>query len=464
MAYKVKIGQFAKNIESTAQPDTTLWPEYDVVFKNGADISNPQITISATYANVQNANYAYMLGRYYWITAKNLFRENYIILQLKVDVLATYKTEIGSSNLYILRSSTAYDGTIKDNLYPLKAEVTAYSDWDTLPGYTYDTGVYVLNVAGNYTSGNSSLYQLDPPNFRKLLQELYDTIGTWSLDSVVNKVVNFFGGNPQKLIHSAMWFPTEFTAGAWQAVYIGSWGSTTALGKLISNPEMVLPTFTPDILKHPQATARGSYLNLAPYSEYNLVLPGAGIINLDTTQLIGCSSISIVRTVDAFTGRMLYRVVNDPTDPTQESHTLAEVTTQWGVPLTLGSKNTATEVVSGVINTVGAAVLAPTSAGAMIGALSGAIGTIDAAISGQSCNSGVGGALNMLNHPMRLDGTFFNIADEDNARKGRPYCKVTTPATLGGFMIADRGDVQMSGPLPEHEEVKRYLETGFFYE
>ena len=31
-------------------------------------------------------------------------------------------------------------------------------------------------------------------------------------------------------------------------------------------------------------------------------------------------------------------------------------------------------------------------------------------------------------------------------------------------MIASRGDVDISGTLPEEEEIRRYLESGFFYE
>ena len=49
MAYTIKLGQFAKNIESTAQPNTTGWAEHSVTLKNGADISNPRIELQVSW-------------------------------------------------------------------------------------------------------------------------------------------------------------------------------------------------------------------------------------------------------------------------------------------------------------------------------------------------------------------------------------------------------------------------------
>lgn len=464
MAYKVKIGQFAKNIESTAQPDTTLWPEYDVVFKNGADISNPQITISATYANVQNANYAYMLGRYYWITAKNLFRENYIILQLKVDVLATYKTEIGSSSLYILRSSAEFDGTIRDNLYPPTASVT-YSnelEFSNMPG-DYSSGYYLVNIAGTQ-SGNGTLVQLTPNNFKALISDLYTQIDGFQVSDVIANVVKSFGGNPEKLISSVMWFPQPFvTPNNQTLIYIGSY-LTGVMGDIVPNPLKVLDSQVElTLTKHPKAATRGEYLNLAPFVNYSLYLPGAGAVNIDTTQVIGHSSIYVTRLIDGYTGQIKYMV----TTTGQNYHVLANVSGQWGVPVRISGGSTGDTIISGTTATLGSALLAAATggAGAIIGAATGAIGTIAGAMSGAAYSNETGGGIvNLYQQPIRLDTTIYDVPDEDNTRNGRPLCKVRTPANLGGFMIADRGDVQMSGPLPEHEEVKRYLETGFFYE
>ena len=464
MAYTVKIGTFAKNIESTAQPTTTGWAEYTVTLKDGADISNPEITLSATYSAVSSANYATMFGRYYWITRKNMIRENLCVMQLEVDVLATYKSEIGSSSLYILRASASYDGNIRDNLYPPTANVTYYRDVDlTHEPLDYSNGYYLLNIAGTQ-SGNGTLIQLSPTNYKALIADLYTQIDGFQLSDVISNVVKSFGGNPQRLISSIMWFPFPFvTPDDSDVIYIGSY-LTGVMGDIVVNPLQILDNqvaFT--VRKHPQAASRGQYLNLAPYMNYSMFLPGAGAVNLDTTQLIGVTSIYVSRLIDGYSGQVKYMVVTGGSN----SHVLANVTGQWGVPVRISGDSTGDSIIGGTTATLGSALLAAASggAGAIIGAATGAIGTIAGAMQGASYSNETGGGIvNLYQQPIRLDTTAYGVTPEDNTRRGRPYCRVTTPSSLTGFMIADRGDVVMSGPLPEHEKVKAFLESGFYYE
>lgn len=477
MAYTIKLGQFAKNIESTAQPNTTGWAEHSVTLKNGADISNPRIELQVSWEDIKDVNYAVMMNRYYWVIGKNMLRENLCQLSLRVDVLATYKTEIGSSSLYILRSSAASDGTISDNLYPIKAQLTPYEDfWPSPPtSHKYENGVFVLNIAGSQTVGASTLIQLSPPSFRLLIQKLYEALDGFSLGDIIPSVVKFFGGNPEKLINSAIWFPTKFTSVVSASdVYIGNWhpgmsipGYTpiTIPCEIIKDPEQVVDYASFTVRKHPQAATRGSYLNLAPYSKYTIYVPGAGAAQLDTSELLNSNAIYCVREVDALTGKMVVTVTSVPIDAQEDVHILAKLTGQYGVEFPLKGSNSGSSVVNGMLTTLGSIGAAIATGGAGIGVAAASIGTIANAISGATVNSaGVSGILAELNRPIYFDTSFYEIVDEDNARRGRPLCQITTPATLGGFMIADKGDVVMAGPLPEHEEVKRYLETGFFYE
>lgn len=484
MAYTIKIGQFAKNIESTAQPNTTGWAEHSVTLKNGADISNPRIELQVSWEDIKDVNYAVMMNRYYWVIGKNMLRENLCQLSLRVDVLATYKTEIGASSLYILRSSAASDGTIRDNLYPSRG-IAEYSRqaWPATPTtHTFASGVYVLNITGTYTSGSSNLIQLTPPNFRKLLRMLYADIDGFQASDIIQKLCNFFGGNPAKLVNSAMWFPSKFTSvEAMSDTYIGSWRPGAAINiasdpipcEIIKDPIQFVDYCTFTIDKHPKAATRGEYLNLSPFSNYKLFIPTAGAVNLDTTQLMGITSIEVDRYVDALTGRMVSYVSTPSSGVGVDPHYLAVLTGQYGIYLPLsGGNNTGGQIIGGTLSTIGAAAAAAMTGGtaamgssAIIGALNAAIGTVDAAMAGASVSSGgAAGSLVELNKEIILDTTFYDVVDEDNTRNGRPLCQVTTPANLGGFMIADKGDVVMAGPLPEHEEVKRYLETGFFYE
>ena len=479
MAYTVKLGTFAKNIESTAQPTTTGWAEYNVTLKNGADISNPQLEISAAWNTVKDYNYAVMMGRYYWIVGKNMLRENFCVLDLKVDVLATYKTEIGSSSLYILRSSASSNGNVQDNLYPPTADVTKHHQYQVpsegIPGYQrlpgestytflgYNGGYVVLNVSGTGTAGATTLILLTTDAFRDLIALLYTAINGFQISDVVKNVVQKFGGNPQELINGAMWMPFAFRGDNYGIVKIGGWEAkypevnptTTVNGLYIDDPVYDMSDITFNINKHPQAATRGAYLNLSPYTSYIMGIPGCGVVTLDASKLINETSIKVKRTIDAFSGQYTVDVVTS-----SGNQIIAHLSGQIGVPISLRGANNSDKVAGDIIQTLGAAV-----SGNVIGAVGGYIGTIMDMAGGTPTSSGMGGGFSeILGRPIWLDTIHYSIVDEDNARNGRPLCQVTTPATLGGFMIAQKGDVVMAGPLPEHEEVKRYLETGFFYE
>lgn len=461
MSYIIKLGTFSKLENATAQPSTTNWAEYSVTLKEGCDISNPDITLSIDWATVSAYNYAYMLNRYYFITAKNMLRNGLCVLQLKVDVLATYKAAIGSTSLYVLRSSTQVDHSIRDNYYPTIASVmrSHQAQTDNIPG-DFDSGVYVLNIAGNKTIAGSTLVQFTPDNFRLLINALYTAIDGFQLSDVVASVVQKFGGNPQSLINGAMWFPFPFNQeNTLEPIKIGNWNSGIQ-GGVISDPLMTIGDITFTIFLHPQATVQRSYLNMSPYRQFTLGVPGCGTVQLDSAKLIDETSIIVRQVMDAFTGRKLVKVIAGTS-----GQILAYMSGQIGIPIML---NTGSDVVGSTLGAIGSAAglgvgLATGNPAAIVGSTTAGIGNVLDGISGNT-NSSVAGCMAAIAlEPCWLDQTDIYVENGDNARNGRPYMQVTTPATIGGFMIIDKGDVAISGPLPEQQEIKRFLESGFYY-
>lgn len=466
MAYTIKLGAFAKLENSTARPASSSWAEYSVTLKSGADFTDPVLSIAADFSIIYSCNYAVFLNRYYWITDIRVERTGYCIITLHCDVLATYKTIIGNTDLYILRSSTAYNGAVKDNFYPVLASARYNSqmeDPNTLP-LDYSNGYYLINIAGTQTA-NGTLIQLTPPNYKALIAALYSQIDGFQLEDVINNVVKRFGGNPQALLTSVMWFPFSFVRPTnSDPVYIGSWNSGIN-GNVLVNPMKFMPQIVWPIIKHPDAATRGAYLNTQPYINYTLFLPGAGAVNLDTTKMLNATNIYISRLVDGFTGQIKYMVVagNTAQDPV-----LANVTGQYGVPIRVqGSDNTGS-VIAGALSTAGSVAAAIATGGAalpIIGAATAGIGTIDSAMAGAAFSSESGGGIvNLYQQPVRLDTAYYDIAAEDNAQHGRPLMSVQKPSTIPGFLMVYDGYVKISGPLPEQQEIKRYLESGFFYE
>lgn len=460
----IRLYTFEKYENSTKRP-TGNGTTFSCKVKSPSSLETPKVELSTAYPG--NFNYAYIpeWNRYYFITDCS-YDEGLWVLQLKVDVLATYKTEIGNASLYVIRSSAEFDRAVKDEFYPVKAQMQYSSQSEEgFSGYTYDSGYYVINVLGTTTTGNSTLFELTPENYRKLISELYTDINGWQVTDFVQSVVQKFGGNPAELLTSAMYFPLPFATHnntTEVPIKIGGWTSTTAVGVHLNNPIRYLPGFNPNVNSHPQAALRGDYLSIAPYTKYELYVPGVGIINLDTSELRGVAKIYVTRSVDALTGKMFCLVETDA-NPT---HYLAAVESQWGVPIALKGSNNGGSLISGAISSLGSAAIAAVTGGAaaIIGAVAAGVGTIAGSIGGATSSASAGGSLVNLLEPMRLDTTFYYVTDDDNTHNGRPLMKVRQLSNIPGFIMVQRGDVPIEGTAEEQAEIRRYLEGGFYYE
>ena len=470
MAYTVKLGTFSKLENSTAQPVTTGWAEYNVTLKGGADLFDPTLTLSEDSQNLIGKNYAVMMSRYYFITGITALRNDLCEVELKLDSLATFKTQIGAASLYILRSASAANGGIKDSFYPMSGgmdkERYTISSGTAAP---FTNGVYVVNIMGKQT-GTSTLYQFTPSEFTSLINKLMVITDGFDLTDVIDQIKNAVF-KPMNYINSVMWFPEAFTGTSHtnSDLYIGYWLASGMTYTQITDPIKHMnagAAYTPVVAKHPQASTRGTYLNVAPYTQYNLVFPPFGVIPIDTTQVRRSDYIALDLYVDALTGLgMLRGRSNDyPDDDT----VLFEVSAQYGVQLPLLANGNSGSV-SGTIATIGGLAASLVTGGAsaaslIAGASAAGIGSFEDAIIGSTSTIGSNGSIVAHSLPKYLDATFYRVADADNTHNGRPLCEVRTINTLSGYIKVSEGDVALPAPLPIQQEVKAFLEGGFFYE
>ena len=114
--------KFTKKENSTARPQGGGFSVAGILNENTSIIS-PSLSIKFG-VDITGYNYAYIpdFKRFYnvlsWGFALGLWR-----CDLYVDVLASYKTEIGAMNNYILRSGSAHNGNIIDGLYPTTPQI-----------------------------------------------------------------------------------------------------------------------------------------------------------------------------------------------------------------------------------------------------------------------------------------------------------------------------------------------------
>ena len=459
---------FDKKRNSTAVP-LTAGTVVSCNIKTPTSLQAPVVEINS--ATVPTYNYAYIgdMSRYYYVTGVTYNRGLWEIA-LRVDVLASFKTEIGSTSMYFERASAQKNGDLIDKFYPLTDQYTIsrtqlQAESVTLP---WTSGSFVLTVLdGNSSTGNTA-YQFSPTEFGKFIQGLMAT-GSDTYESVwdsINQLIKVTNYEPLKYVGACYWFPSPaFTPGPVTAETSIKLGNFTATGfscyPLGSSATNTI-SFTVSLPTHPQAATRGGFCNLEPFSEYCLNLGAFGNIKLDSTALAKATTLSITIRQDPYTGRARLLI------KTNIGAVVANMSTQWGVPVMISSGSNVN--VGGIGQTLAGAggTLAAAATGNILGIGAGLMNYVSGiADMNKGSMSTVGSFGSMADHQFAIEfiARFFTIADDDNANNGRPYCAVSTPATLTGFMIAQKGLVKSTvATLPELDAVNAFMEEGFYYE
>lgn len=129
------------------------------------DLYSPVVKIEYD-EDIFTYNYAYLpnLRRYYFITSIKGNPGETLYVQLREDVLMTFRTQILALNCEVVRSSTSQAKFLNDNQMPIKADLQVQNyEFSSTPFSTADTigGNYLLTVIGGVvaqvqTSDNNS--------------------------------------------------------------------------------------------------------------------------------------------------------------------------------------------------------------------------------------------------------------------------------------------------------------------
>lgn len=456
---------FAKKDNSTAVPSET-GAVYDCAIKAPSSIQAPVIELKL--ATVPTFNYCYIpdFERYYFITGTT-YNRGLWELAARVDVLGSFRAEIAGTTMYIERSSAAQTGTLIDNMYPVK---DTYTENNTVIEYgnliPWTGGVIVVSIINGTSSTGMVAYQFSPSQFTLFLAGLMGTdtdssVSTWDSLTQSIKVTTY---EPLRYIGACYWFPDSFSVGS--AVTSLQLGNYTATGftcyplYTAASPKTV--HYTVSLPKHPQASARGSFCNLKPFSEYDLTLSSFGNIKLDSAALATATSLDISIKPDPFTGMARCIVETD------SGALLANVAAQWGVPLRISTFGQFS--VANILGTAGAAAAfvggaITGNAGDIVGGLSGTVQGIENMLKGSFDTVGSTGAIIDHQTDKVLYARFYTIADDDNANNGRPLCAKYAPSSIPGYIKAQKGIVASKRAVrSELDAVNNYMEVGFYYE
>lgn len=458
MSFKVRLYSLSKRDNSTKQPSGN-GTEYDCIMKHGCGILHPTISLDlGLSSDPSEYNYAYIpaFDRYYFIE-EWYFEERLWTASMKVDVLATYKTEIGNASLYVLRSASASDGNVADTLYPAKTGCSFASDTKTNPwtGVSFVMGIINRNasfgsidyyVVDRVTFSAIATYLMDPPNIINTTNGFNFTDASEALQlSLVD---------PMQYIKSCMMIPVN--AGDYSdlpgdtQIYCFNW-TTGQYGRPLYSATRIYKSYTFNIPKHPDTNSRGNYVNSAPFTSLTLTIPPYGVIEIDTSVTCNASTLDVEIEIDPITGMAILVIKCN-------GIVLNRIESQIGVQIALSS------VSGGLTGLLGNAVSTGIANGGIVGDIFDTIGNGITAKSSRAQTLGSTGSFVSNHGEFRLDAQFFRPVADDNTHNGRPLCAVRQLSTLAGYQKIQDGDVTINGTATEDSMIRNYLEGGYYYE
>lgn len=472
---------FKKDKNSTKIPETPIRGDYffQCTLKEGCSVTEPEIIINTRNENeIYKCTYARIpaFNRYYFISDWRNIGKLWIA-SLTVDVLASYKDDIGNSYQFITRCSKEFDGTIIDTKYPMKTRPN-YSviDEDIIGGLSFvssmEAGFFVVGIFNNDVDGVGTVtyYGFTNDQFRSFCNLLMNnsfilSMGVSELSSELLKALF----NPLQYIASCVWVPlTTMPDGeTTSTIPFGYWAIKTNCKRLTKLSVSGAINFS-KVPHHPQSL-RGYYLRLSPFSKYKMIIPAFGTFEIpaewlyDSTQdngimctlhidLISGEGVLEINTYNSILGKYI----------TQQTHSVQVCKNIALSQRTVNIVQSGLEAIGGV-------------AGILRGNVIGGIDGIASAISGvlaptlSTRNSNQGG-IGIYAEKAVLICEFHEISDEFNDRLGRPLCARRKIADLGkdgvqaGFIICSNAELDLNCYDSEHEKIIDALESGIYYE
>ena len=456
---------FSKKDNSTKIPATT-GTVIACYIKSPSSILNPAIEMKTSPIGY---NYCYIadFSRYYFIN-DIVFEQGIWTCYCNVDVLASYKTEIGSTSMYVLRSSHSSDTELMDTLFPTKTQtqIDVVSNLGLSQSFefsSFSSGYFILGVQGYDRASTNGViyYQLGPAAFVNLLNLFYANSGNnaWfgnqenGVRNALNKISDY--------IVSCRWYPVGFTvddnSGTGYQIYMGYWPTGVYAPRVTGAP--TYRQYFSSVPVHPQAGTNGSYVKRQPYSRYVLNHPLTGPITLDSERMKTYGNAFEVNITPDFTnGRARFEIMFKVSDTPATYKRFYTTYVNFGMDVNLTGNDVNVE---GLLSSLGTAALSAVEGNAL-GVIAGVASALNVSTPSPGHSSSSGGIVSF--HDPVLTCFFKMIADRDITNKGLPLCKVKTPSTIPGYILPDDPHVAASCTDDERRRISALLNGGFYYE
>lgn len=460
---------FSKRVNSTARPSGGT--AYAVVIKDGSGIVSPSISLKwSGSGSPVSFNYAYILdwGRYYWVSNWTYFDRQWTA-DLRVDVLASYKTQIGASNQYVVRAASAYDESIVDGLYPATCYAALQEShtniWPVTDMAPADQTFIVSTMSGQ---GFQQYFLMSGLQYAYFASKVFGSAlwNGYDFGDLTEDTIKALA-SPEDNLVNVQWLPIRRSS---ISSNTGAAVTQVPLGlHIIDAPATQISPVdvwssgakTLALTTHPQTALRGKYLNSNTFTDRTLYIPGVGTIPLDSDLCIDCDKVTVSFQVNLASGDatcMISTQGGEAPDYTKNNlqgvyHTKLSIDFGYGTTRVNGLG-----IVQGIMDAVGAGVK-----GDALGTASGVVNALQSAMPRSKIINSTG-AIGAYQFDMHLREVYYRVVDEDLADRGRPLCKVRQLSTLAGYIKCEDATLQMAATEAELSEALSYLNGGFFYE
>ena len=454
---------------------------HSCTFKNGCSMLNPTLFLELD-GNAFPSYTAFKIeNRYYKVRDIRSVRNNLFEIDGKIDVLATYKSNILATTAYVLYDTTPNTELI-DNRLPMKTSKSVSATSAACP-LQVDDGCYILSLTGsNNTTG---IYKVDMGQLSDLIDDVANIFDNFFPQStppdpssypstilgmmeywgdsfayfnerIKTAVSNFFGsGNIPENIRECKFIPfNRGTTLGVQDIYLGTFKSTVQLAKLntdtiVDSASVTIPWQSSDFRRR------------SPFTDVYLYIPYIGMVKLSSENLVGQTSVTVQYVLCIRDGSLVVTVKSG-------SEVLGQYSSNVSASVPVGVSNinapkAAQSIIAGIVATTAKN---PLIAGAKAGLA--ALNFGDAVTPNFSCIGGLDGLAPTAAEQNIICYTVFhdtNVAPNSEILTiGSPTMAPKSLASLTGYV--QTMDVSVEGAMTSDEriELNTLLDNGIFIE
>lgn len=481
MAFTVNFYSLSKRENSTKRP-TGDGSQFSCNIKMPSGVLNPVIELSTT-TNMTQYNYCKIVhfqNRYYfvsdWVSDHGLW-----IAHLKVDVLATYKTEINASTQYVVRSASMANHSIPDTAYPMTSERTITSTYVNNPVKLQSNQIdFVLGVLNYDQTANSKINgiqylimsesELRDFTNRLLTENYFDLDPILQALGVNYKFMHAIYNGAQYIVESYMLPHSAMGSVTVSDVVVGPFkmASPSNVKAIATGYAHNVTSFTGGsftIPTHPQTQDHGLYVNNSPYSHHVLHAGPFGDIPLDFIPATTQPTVKYTVKMDFKGDAQLLLMDND-------DHLLTSAYANLSVPIPMISTTDRGMIGEGaIVSEVGSGVLSMSTSllsGNFYDRMTSAVSDL---IPRPNMSGSSHGVLS-VNQDWWLSSEFYKVAGNivsggsmAGGKIGQPLCEAITLSNLNGFCQCDNQvDISLAAYDSEISQVRSLMQSGFFLE